>query len=103
MDEPSHRAEPGQRPSRAQRREYYRTSTDRSAARNSMSVADYRTYASLTEDRTHPLRQPAGLLGLAIVMHEIPTTRRRKRESITWLEPGHSTSPDLPDPGVPFF
>lgn len=76
MNEPSHRAAPGPRPSLAQRREYDCTSTDAAAARNNMSVTDCRTYASLIGETTHPLRKPAGLLvlSIAIAIGEIRTT-----------------------------
>lgn len=63
-----HRGDPAGKPTRAQRREYYRTVTQRAAARNSMSVAEYKKYASKVGTRTHPLWQPAGLLSLAIAI-----------------------------------
>jgi hypothetical protein len=68
MDEPRHRGNPDDKPTRAQREEFYRGSRKRAADRNGMSLADYNKYASLVGTRTHPLHKPGGLLFLAILM-----------------------------------
>lgn len=63
-----HRGDPSDKPTRAQLKEYYRTTTQRAAARNSMTVAEYEQYASKVGTRTHPLWQPARLLSLSVTM-----------------------------------
>lgn len=68
MTGPSHRADPADKPTRAEKREYYRTITARAAARNGMSEAEYKKYASRVGTRPHPLHKPAGLLGISIIM-----------------------------------
>ncbi|GAA4364144.1 hypothetical protein [Paeniglutamicibacter cryotolerans] len=68
MTGPSHRGDPAGKPTRAEKREYYSTITARAAARNGMSEAEYRKYASRVGTRPHPLHRPAGLLGISIVI-----------------------------------
>lgn len=68
MSESRHRGNPDEKPTRAQRAEFYRTSGQRAAARNNMSLAEYKKYASRVGTRVHPLHKPGGLLFLAMLM-----------------------------------
>jgi hypothetical protein len=71
MTDARHRGNPDEKPTSAQRNEFARTSTQRAAARNGMSLDEYKKYASSVGTRTHPLWKPGGLLFLAILMTAI--------------------------------
>ena len=71
MTDARHRGSPDEKPTRAQRNEFIRTSSQRAADRNGMSLDEYKKYASSVGTRTHPLWQPGGLLFLAILMTAI--------------------------------
>lgn len=71
MTDARHRGKPDEKPTSAQRNEFTRTSRQRAADRNGMSLDEYNKYSSSVGTRTHPLWKPGGLLFLAILMTAI--------------------------------
>lgn len=68
MTGPQHRGDPADKPTRAEKREYYRGITARAAARNGLSETEYKKYASMAGNDPHGLHRPTGLLVLALVI-----------------------------------
>ncbi|MBP1324823.1 hypothetical protein JOF28_000055 [Leucobacter exalbidus] len=68
MAQPAHGRDPKDNPTRAQRREYYRGIPEREAARNGMTLAEYKKYASMSGETSHKLHQPVGLIVTAAII-----------------------------------